>query len=165
MKKERGFIGPIGDDLPSLIPILFALVIFFASFTSTFQRLDKGTREFSNAISLLEISDRLRGDRYMNNAEEFKELCNGITNVGSIYYKVGIVKLPMNESLDIVKFVNENQGILVVDGEIMQCTNMDQKIRTDTKVLVRKFPFAFQDSTVHSGFAIRPMLLVVVLWD
>ncbi len=165
MKSRKGFIGPIGDDLPSLIPILFALVIFFATFTTTFQRLDSGQREFSNAISLLEISDRLRGDRYMDTPDEFFELCGGISEVISVYYKVGAVKLPLEQTFDVMEFVNEDEGIFEIDGELLECSNMEREISHDTEVMVKKFPFAFQDSSVRSGFAIRPLLLVVVLWD
>lgn len=34
---QKGFIGPIGDDLPSIVAILLAMTLFFSAVTYSFQ--------------------------------------------------------------------------------------------------------------------------------
>jgi hypothetical protein len=68
-KNRRGFIGPISDDLPSLIAILLALSMFFSALAfalneynakvSAFNKI-KGTMEIGRAITskgLLDATD------------------------------------------------------------------------------------------------------------
>ncbi|MCX6802727.1 MAG: hypothetical protein NT067_06475, partial [Candidatus Diapherotrites archaeon] len=90
--KQKGFIGPIGDDLPSLIPIIFSLVVFFTAFTATFSVFDKGNTRFDRTIKILKISDQMRGDKYINDIGEFKELCENIS-ISGVNFKAGIVEL------------------------------------------------------------------------
>ena len=56
MVNQKGFLGPIGDDLPSLIPIIFGLVIFFAVFNTGFQAFQNKSRDFD--VVLIDTSGR-----------------------------------------------------------------------------------------------------------
>lgn len=56
---KKGFIGPLGDDLPSLIAIMLALTLFFSGLTFAMQtfntkqgkvRLMKGAIDISRAL-------------------------------------------------------------------------------------------------------------------
>lgn len=166
---KRGFIGPIGDDLPSLIPIIFSLIIFFSTFTITFQVFENGNTRFDRTIKILKISNDLRGDKYINNVGEFMELCDNVT-VRGINFKAGLVNLkqkgPPFEEIDLLRFVNEEEGIYEVGGVKLACPADAEKMRPDSQAIVKMFPIAFQDtaSSIKSGFAVRPMLLVVVVW-
>ena len=57
---QRGFIGSIGDDIPSLIPLTFALVIFFAAFAFAFNAFDQKQNDFDQKFALLRIGQTLK---------------------------------------------------------------------------------------------------------
>lgn len=166
---KKGFIGPIGDDMPSLIPILFSLVIFFTTFTATFNVFEQGNTRFDRTIKMLKISNELRGDKYINDVKEFRSLCEGVT-VRGVNFKAGLMDLkesgqPFAE-INLVEFVNNEKGIYEVNGKKLACPKQTSKMREGSEAIVKKFPVAFQDSSssIESGFAVRPMLLVVVVW-
>ena len=180
-RAAKGFIGPIGDDLPSLIPIIFALIIYFSTFTTTFSVFEKGNMRFDRTIKVLKVSNDLRGDKYINDAEEFLELCENVT-VRGINFKAGLVDLKQHgtqtfQAIDPVKFVNEDQGIYSTlscsdPGNPATCSTVKlvcpdsvNEMGPDHEAIVKMFPVAFQDiHSVQSKFAVRPMLLVVVVW-
>ncbi len=162
---RKGFIGPIGDDLPSLIPLIFSLIIFFAAFSSTLDTFHRTADRFDLAVTVLRISNALRGDKYINDADEFKSLCNNVT-VRGVFFKAGLVELNEHfEPLDVYKFVNEDERIYESNGQKFKCPEAStDKLRKHNFVMVDMFPVAYQDSAVASGLAVRPMLLVVVVW-
>ncbi|MEM4630639.1 MAG: hypothetical protein QXU92_03480, partial [Candidatus Diapherotrites archaeon] len=88
---KKGFIGPVGDDLPSITPLVLGLMIFFTAFTSAFNSFDKRNQEFMNNIELLKISKTIRANSYIYSYENFEQLCNSIGPT-RIKYVVGITK-------------------------------------------------------------------------
>ena len=70
---NKGFIGPIGDDLPSLIPLLFGLVMFFSTFTMTFSSFDARNTEFGYDVSVMRISRTLQSNSYIYNYNNFQK--------------------------------------------------------------------------------------------
>ncbi len=163
----KGFIGPIGDDMPSLIPVIVALIIFFTTFTTTFQVFEQGNTRFDRTIKILKISNELRGDKYLNEAAEFTRLCDNVTASG-VNFKAGLVDLRMGasqpfEEFDLEEFVNDEKGIYEQAGQKLVCSRSSREMSGESQAIVKMFPVAFQD-TVTADFAVRPMLLVVVVW-
>ncbi len=112
MINSKGFLGPIGDDLPSLIPLLFALVIFFSAFTFTFNVYQNNLASFSNDVSLLTISNILKKDSYLRNYSEFKNACGELKGISGINYKAMILPIPYNAenfSFNPVELVNTDK--------------------------------------------------------
>jgi hypothetical protein len=181
-KKQKGFIGPIGDDLPSLIPIIFSLVIFFTAFTATFSVFDKGNVRFDRTIKILKISDQMRGDKYINDISEFKDLCDTVS-ISGVNFKAGLVELRQEGSpfdqIDLQSFVDDNVGIYTVtntatgEDEFLACPGKFEHMKPNSEAIVKMFPVAYQETDnnpdisarkIVSGFAVRPMLLVVIVW-
>ena len=112
-RKQRGFIGPIGDDLPSLIPILFGLVIFFSVFTFAFDSFDKGNQAFKLELDGLNIARQMRGSSFVSgycnalpsesagaalkcDALGFYQKCAQLKNsVTNLNFLIGLVELPL----------------------------------------------------------------------
>lgn len=162
---RKGFIGPIGDDLPSLIPLIFSLVIFFAAFNQTLMVYRSTASRFELVLDALRISNALRGDKYINDFQEFEQLCNSVNPIG-LFFKAGLVDLNEHYNpIDIYKFVNENEGIYRSGDKLFVCPpNQEEMITPNSVVMVNMLPVAYQDAEVTSGLAVRPMLLVVVVW-
>jgi len=180
--KEKGFIGPIGDDLPSLIPIIFSLVIFFSTFTLSFNAFDEGNTRFDHSIKILKISSEMRGDKYLNSVEEFFDLCDGVS-VRGVNFQAAIVELNEQgepfEEFELFEFVNNDAGVFeAIDTsncgdpndystcakEKLVCASSDDEMFDNSEAIQKIFPVAFQDVSNDAKFSVRPMLLVVVVW-
>lgn len=84
--KTKGFLGPIGDDLPSLIPLLFALLIFFGTFSFSYSVFSRKNADFARDIDVLNISKVLKGTNYILSAKSFSDSCRSL-NPTSLNYR------------------------------------------------------------------------------
>ncbi len=176
MKKinnEKGFLGPIGDDLPSLIPLVFALIIFFGAFGVTFSTFNQRGRDFDLQIEALRISTGLKGNSYFANYEQFREICDGI-NARGIKFRGGLVefeKLKKNCSedpancFDIFNKDPQFYGSVGKSGEanVFMCENTVEELSrqriAQQNPITRDFPVALNDN-----FTVKPMSLVITVW-
>lgn len=123
MLNRKGFIGPIGDDLPSLIPLIFALIIFFSTFSFALARYGQMTASFENDLTVANISSILKGDSFITGSADFSKKCGtlpvtkmkyvvGITNAMTApeYFKKGMSNPADYQGIDVynLKFVNDN---------------------------------------------------------
>jgi len=162
----RGFIGPIGDDLPSLVPLVFALVIFFASFYQALSVYNTTKGRFGLVDEALRISHALLGDRQIDNYAEFSQLCTSV-NVRGLNFKAGLVELSDSFApIDIYSFVNENSRIYKSGDLLFACPQeQTERILRDSTVTVHMLPVSYRDANAKSGTVTRPMLMVVVVWE
>ncbi|MBU0662598.1 hypothetical protein KKH30_03150 [Candidatus Micrarchaeota archaeon] len=167
----KGFIGPIGDDLPSLIPLLFALMIFFSTFTFAFSVFDEKSRAFSRDLKVLEIARVLRSDGYISGAGEFGTLCSSL-NIAGLEYSAGItdefVLLEGKKRESEVKTLPAGTGVKFFEieyysGDDFKCTNTDttpaDAQESGGHIVARVYPIAVEDDMV-----VKPMHLVVIAW-
>lgn len=75
---QRGFIGPIGDDLPSLIPLTIALMIFFAAFGFAFNEYEQRQSTFDQRLLLLAVGKTLKGDALIDTFDKWRAACNSL---------------------------------------------------------------------------------------
>jgi len=159
----KGYIGPIGDDLPSLIPLVFALIIFFASFYSAVNVYNDKTVDFENDISVVQVSASLRGTGFVSSLQEFNDSCNAL-NVRQPYFSAGLI--PLDKTIDLFNL----DALYIKDSEtnkLFKCTNADaEKILTEdkarnlnSKIVSRVYPLVMGQNE-----RIVPVKLVVVAW-
>lgn len=156
MKNQKGFLGPIGDDLPSLIPLVFALIIFFGAFGVAFSTFTQRGRDFDLQIEALRISNDLKGNSYFANYDQFKETCDSI-NAKGIKFRGGLVAL--DKQVDIFKtdFYKDK------DGKEFKCENTTDELSrarlAQQNPITRDFPVA-----LNENFTVKPMGLVITIW-
>lgn len=170
---EKGFIGPIGDDLPSLIPLLIGLVMFFSIFTLTFNSFDERNQEFDNDLEVMRLSRTLQANSYIYSYDNFEQLCKqvGVVKLNYVAGLTGQATLqPAQEffgSIFDIEFFESDDGILM-------CTNAESNIFSpysvkhfitlsesiDRTVVTRIFPIVLEDEKI-----VKPMHLVVVAWN
>ena len=177
---QAGFLGPIGDDLPSLIPLIVSLMVFFSTFSFSFNAFDSKKESFDAAVSILRVSGALRGNSYFSGLADFKAKCSQISD-RRFNFVAGLMELPENpfdpadpahfKGVDIENlgggFYNTPSGT-----EKFECSNVldpasDYPDIHSRDLIVRLFPVALElnaDDGIQSGFAIKPMVLVVVVW-
>ena len=167
---NKGFIGPIGDDLPSLIPLLFGLVMFFSTFTMTFSSFDARNTEFGYDVSVMRISRTLQSNSYIYNYNNFQKLCDNVGLV-NVNYVAGVSSQAAKQ--EDISNIFEVEFFENSDGQFY-CSNVDPidpnalpKISNflsihdsiDETVISKIFPLVVEDDKV-----VKPMHLFVVAW-
>ena len=173
---SRGYIGPIGDDFPSLIPLIFGLLMFFTAFTITFNAFDSANARFSDDIVLLKIGRSLHSNSYIYSYENFSDLCTQI-GVVNLKYVAGLTEdyalagsVPaagpgVNKSIFDARFI-------ALGGDVFYCSNVPPKSGTgsvsdfvsleevsELRVVSRIYPIALE-----ANKAVKPVHLVVIAW-
>jgi hypothetical protein len=161
MKNERGFLGPIGDDLPSLIPLVFALMLFFGAFGVAFSTFNLRGKDFDLQIEALRISTDLKGNSYFSNYAGFRSVCDSITAKG-IKFRVGLFSLDKKVDLTAPEYYAV-VGKTPDDKNVFKCENTDEELTKDLLAIknpiVRDFPVALSEN-----FIVTPLSLVIAIW-
>ncbi len=174
MRSSRGYLGPIGDDIPSLIPILVGLITFFAAFTFTLNEYNSRTNSFAADRDTLIIANALKGDSYLATSEEFTDACEGL-RIRGLNYFAGVIE---SSRWDTIANEAEDQGLprlgvmvnhtFVLEGKPLACAvGLEEPVSeldlTDViqnrNFVVLSFPVALQ-----VDFAVVPSTLVVITW-
>jgi len=100
--KEKGFIGAIGDDLPSLIPIFLGLIIFFSVFLSTYNTYKSNTSLYSLRQEAISISMTIKSEPLISDYNHFQKICNKVSTTKE--WNAFITSLPIN-----IELQNQNQ--------------------------------------------------------
>ncbi|HLC36691.1 MAG TPA: hypothetical protein VJK05_03750 [archaeon] len=165
LKNFKGFLGPIGDDLPSLIPIIFGLTIFFASFTFSLNKFNEVNSLIDEKLEILKVSRGLRLNGYVSSHENFQELCESIQGT-SIKFKAGLVDFSslrkdsaqsVIRSRDFSFIQNEdktNRFICLKEGLLEE-----EEIPDTARISNLVYPIALERNSV-----VVPVHLVVVAW-
>ena len=178
---SHGFIGPIGDDFPSLIPLIFGLLMFFTAFTITFNSFDAANTSFADDTALLRISRTLQSNSYIFSRGNFEELCSqiGVVNIKFAAVISDDWVKPGSAAPSGGGMCNSGGAKSIFDlsifrdfkGNHFYCSNQDAaradslsdfvtfKDIADTRVVSRIFPIVVEDDRV-----VKPMHIVVVAW-
>ena len=178
MLKQKGFLGPIGDDLPSLVPLIFALIIFFSTFTYAMNSMDSRNDDFDADLATLNIARIMRSNGYITGMDDFKRLC-GMINVSGMNYEVALVETELTydekyyASYDDPRYLGVDIFELRVfdstpdnaddaDASKFSCSNLPELpelIEVEQRISSRVFPIVLEDAKIA-----KPMFLVVVTW-
>jgi len=169
IRMQKGFLGPIGDDLPSLIPLLFALTIFFSVFYFALTEFTSKASSFDNDVAVVQISNALRGTGLVSSYSSFKELCTSL-NIRNPKYVALIIKEP-KFGLDELEANIESEKDSSGSSYNFECSNTSLSLsesiselnkessNPSAKIVSRVFPIALdKDSVIEQKF------LVVIAW-
>jgi hypothetical protein len=173
--KQKGYIGPIGDDIPSLIPIVVALVIFFSTFSFTLNEFNLRSQSFTADRDTLIIATALKGDSYISAFYEFDNACKGV-RVRGLHYVAGLIESKKWNDIALEAQSNPNVPSLgfigdyffEANGNSFECVSglkEDFSAEELSEILLNKqyvilsFPVALELEN-----AIVPATLVVITW-
>lgn len=71
---RRGYIGPIGDDFPSIFPIMIGLLLFFSSIFITYQNYELKAATAKVMKANLAIGKIVRSETFFD-SDKFTEKC------------------------------------------------------------------------------------------
>jgi len=169
----KGFIGPIGDDIPSLIPLLLGLVIFFSTFTTAFNSFDRINTEFDSDLAVMNITRIMQSNSYVVGYDEYKRHCDEIGVVNSSFIAVltdnwvnESTALPDAQSIFDIKIFEDSENHLYTCSNLSSSgapefisDYLSAENAAERKVSSRVFPIALEDEKI-----VKPMHLVVITW-
>lgn len=171
----RGYLGPIGDDIPSLIPIIVGMITFFSAFTFTLNEYNQRTASFAADRDTLIIANSLKGDSYLSSFSEFDTACKGL-RVRGLEYVAAVVEstqwnailrdAQLNPDAHQLSFVADH--VFSIGGQPLSCTNSLSVPFTNVELgdalqnnqyIVLSLPIALEIPT-----AVVPGTLVIITW-
>ncbi len=79
-KEYRGFIGPLGDDIPSIFPIVFGVLIFLGTMTYALNQYNQKNSYLNVKQSVLDISNAVDNSGYLSDSS-FSISCQSLYSV------------------------------------------------------------------------------------
>ena len=185
---NKGFLGPIGDDLPSLIPLLFALLIFFATFSFSYTTFSQKNTGFQRDLDVLNIARVLKGTNYISGYVAFQDACNSLNPTNVKYRAVitnyftapwqylnkyhgfslsadddagikdAISNTPL-KSYELKPFVDSGDNTLKCIAPSLNGLDPDPDVFEKNPFVVKIYPLVVEDNRI-----VKPMHLVVVAW-
>ena len=164
-KKEKGFIGAIGDDLPSLIPIFVGLMIFFAVFLSTYNNYKTTTNLYSLQQDAISISITLKSEPLIPDYNLFMKTCNKVNSTKN--WNAFLVDLPLNINDQKVLSKDTFEDEIVKDDETENkyiCKEMTEDELFTNDPTVKKIVYMYPITLIRNTFA-TPAKLYVIVWN
>lgn len=182
---KKGFIGAIGDDLPSLIPLIIAILIFFSVFTNTLMVYDQKNSTLRKQIELSSISRTIKGESLIYDQPYFLDNCTASKLKRSNYnYMVALysneylvdegINAILKDFIEASEYDSPNTNF-ILDSETNEyffCSYKKiggSKFTEKTKnYLIRFYPVALQSKINQAGaeyYFIEPAILAMVVWD
>jgi len=166
MFNKKGYIGAIGDDLPSLIPIFLGITIFFAVFLNTYNVYRNNTELYSIRNDAISISGILKEDPLFADYNAFIKSCNKIKT--KYQWSAFVIPLDLNteeyriltySTLDSNQFIThwEQPSLPFLCGEDLE--TLKSVLGSNKEVTVFSYPI-----TVQQKFYVEPSWLYVAIW-
>lgn len=122
---KKGFIGAIGDDFPSLIPLFFGVILFFSSIGYAFTTINERNSYINTYVDSLKIAKTALGKGTISNFNDFKSNSEKIIStsnfIAGIVYRENSELNPnqdYSDSLEIIEkentFVCENNEFFIL---------------------------------------------------
>ena len=162
---KKGFIGAIGDDLPSLIPIFLGLMIFFSVFLSTYNVYKDNTDLYSLKSEAIAVASIMKEEPVVLNVDFFKKSCNKVNT--KYNWNAFLVDFDLNSD-NYVSLTKENLDDNILkegEGEEEQFFACDSSnitsflSDTSSEVIIYQY-----STTTQKDLYIKPARLYVVVW-
>ena len=170
LASRKGFLGPIGDDLPSLIPLSFALIMFFVSFSFALSQYTQKSAAFSEDLEAVRIASTIRSNNYISSFEQFQSLCDSVRLASTnLRFEAGIVSIDpkLGDPFKLDATEDPNDLFLSDGGNHFYCTNLpagerlNEDIINSRTVLTKVYPVVLEQTERH---IVVPVQLVVMVW-
>lgn len=163
---KKGFIGAIGDDLPSLIPIFLGLMIFFSVFLNTYNVYKDNTDLYSLKSEAIAVSAIMKEEPVILNVDSFKKSCDKVNT--KYNWNAFLVDFDLNSDNYVSLNKNNLEENILKEGDgeeqiFYACDSSDITsflTKTSSEVIIYEYP-----TTTQKDLYIKPARLFVVVWD
>ncbi len=140
---NKAFLGAIGDDLPSLIPLIFAVIVFLSVFTSTWNTYGQKTDRMEIFIYALKIGDIISSQDYIDNHEAFQINCEKAKAEKKYKFTAGLTKLttiPFSENAEHLRTINYSD-LQAYQNELKESGSLEYLQDSEKKFFYEKDDF------------------------
>ncbi len=164
LKSKKAYIGAIGDDLPSIIPIFLGLTIFFAVFMSTYNVYKNSNDLYSLQNETIKIANTMKSEPLIADWNAFDKACKKVNS--KYHWNSFLVDLDLNSEkyrgLNKLDLCDQNLLFQEINEvkKYYQCFNLnDFRNNNDKETVVYMFPI-----TVQKTEFIYPARIYIVTW-
>ncbi|MEK6959164.1 MAG: hypothetical protein AABW59_03915 [archaeon] len=183
---KKGFLGPIGDDLPSMIPIVMSLALFFMVFGATFSTYNTKNATIRQQFELTSVARELKGDSLLLSVDQFEQRCNDVKlNTYPYSFMAGVYRADADLDSIFSDFEKAGNGEMAEDRILSDIDSPDSEGKyyfckfkrsgaaefslKQKKYTVRFYPIAVQvyqggSGTTGGTYLITPGLMAMVVW-
>jgi len=184
VRKQKGFIGPIGDDLPSLVPIVVSLLLFFTIFSVTLSVYNSKNTDIREQTDMLSAARIMKGDSIILSIDEFKTRCDTVkmknypsSFMFAVYkadYDLGEVMLDFTNETSIDPATNIPEKIsksfLRDESDAPYFCGFQKRIgnrlsSSTRSYVIRYYPVAIQVKLNSGVYSIVPGIMAMVMWE
>jgi hypothetical protein len=171
IKSNKGFIGTIGDDLPSLIPIFIGLLVFFSVFLNTYNVYKNNTDIYSLQQEAISISITLKENSLIPNYESFNNTCKKINTNKN--WSAFIVDLPLNvenitpldpNNINILEYTENGYSYPYICGTVTDPNDLPI-VNSDITKIIYMYPITIQKQFSNNRSHAVPAKLYIMIWD
>jgi hypothetical protein len=183
---KKGFIGPIGDDLPSLVPIVVSLVLFFSIFALTLNTYNTKNTYLRKQMDMTSVAREIKGDSLILGIDQFETKCASVKTkflpynfMTGLYSadnplsgtKKDFVDASFNQdNLTSLGFLNADNNFGELKPFFCEYAKPGAKAFTgkEKNYLVRYYPVAIQKEVEIDGrgqFIVVPGIMAMVVWE
>ncbi len=164
---KKGYIGAIGDDLPSLIPIFLGITIFFAVFLNTYNVYRNNTDLYSLRNDAINISAIMKEEPLISDRNQFLKSCQRVNtkynwnafitpaHLNSQNYE-GLSPNDLNNNVLLRHWDSSVTDYLICSNDGLDILKNALKTKD---VTIYKYPISVQEK-----FYVAPAWLYVVVW-
>jgi hypothetical protein len=171
IESKKGFIGAIGDDLPSLIPIFIGLMIFFAVFLNVFNDYNAKNKMYGLNQEAIEISMQLKSDPVIISRDHFLEKCNKINSTKR--WMAFLVDLPLDtisyQDLTLDGFISDHEDYVLktIDdsGDLDHFICNENYLNDLNDKSIRKIDFLYPITVQRDSGVTTPARLYILIWE
>ncbi len=171
IESKKGFIGAIGDDLPSLTPIFIGLMIFFAVFLNVFNDYNTKNKMYGLNQEAIEISMQLKSDPVIISYDHFIKKCDKINSTKK--WMAFLVDLPLNtedyQYLTLDRFISDRSDYLLFTEDdtghknYFICNENNLDYLKDKSI--RKIDFLYPITVQRDSGVTTPARLYILIWE
>lgn len=167
MLNRKGFMGPIGDDLPSLIPLLFALIIFFGAFTFALNEFNLENIDINAKLEVLKVSRVLRSNGIIAGYDDWQRLCDNIPAT-AIKFKAGLIDLELQRQENKYVAIEDEEDFIEdreESGSYYYCLSKNTSFSETKDLEADKVYSLIYPIALEYGTVVLPVHLVVTAWQ
>lgn len=151
------------SDVPTIVPIILALVLFFSSIVWAINRVNSLNDDIQMSLDLIRVAETFTQTAYITH-QSFQDFCDVTkTQFGSQPFVVAV--LPMETYKQISRGDPKSFLVEIYNRAQMKCpkniSNLSSALSRASKVLVSAFPVLVQDITLPRNDL---RVMVVGLW-
>ncbi|MBI5229673.1 hypothetical protein HY991_06195 [Candidatus Micrarchaeota archaeon] len=170
---RKGFVGPIGDDIPSIFPIIAGVMLFLGTVVYATNAIESKNRELDIRRTTLGLA-YIATEKGFINPTDFDSRCQNISRpyADRQHIKFAIVVKKFCKAINVNTNVFSAEADASTDGRGFDCTNDQTKLSTMASdpskvpkdIIILNYPIAVQDPCGDGSITNGLGMLNVVVW-